>query len=128
MTNFWNDFKKFAVKGNAVDLAIGVIIGAAFGAIVTSIVDTIITPLLSLIVPNSSFEELTVEVGTAVFEYGRLIAAIIDFFIIAMVLFFIVRFILKLRKKEDETQPAKSPEDPADIKLLKEIRDELKKK
>jgi len=103
MTNFWNDFKKFAVKGNAVDLAIGVIIGAAFGAIVTSIVDTIITPLLSLIVPNSSFEELTVEVGTAVFEYGRLIAAIIDFFIIAMVLFFIVRFILKLRKKEDET-------------------------
>lgn len=128
MKKFWSEFKKFAVKGNAVDLAVGIIVGAAFSKIVSSLVENILTPIIGILSGGKSFENLSFTVGTATLKYGMFIEAVIDFLIISLVLFIALRFIMKLRLKQDTSQEKKKPEDPADIKILKEIRDELKKK
>src|SRR5688572_25610357 len=118
------EFKAFAMRGNVVDLAIGVIIGAAFSAIVTSFINDVITPLLlkpALDAAHlSKLEDLTVLGGV---KYGKFIGAAINFVIVAFVLFLIVKGINATRKKE-EAAPA---EPSAEIKLLTEIRDLLKK-
>lgn len=120
------EFKAFAMRGNVIDLAVGVIIGGAFGKIVGSFIEDVITPLLlkpALDAAHlSKLEELTI-FGTV--KYGNFLAAIINFLIIAFVLFLIIKGINSTKKKE-EAAPAPPP--PADVVLLTEIRDLLKQK
>ncbi len=121
------EFKDFAMKGNVVDLAVAVIIGGAFGKIISSFIDDVITPLLlkpALDAAHlSKLEELTI-FGTV--KYGNFLAAVINFVIIAFVLFMIIKGINAAKKKE-EAAPAPAPEPTAQEKLLAEIRDLLKK-
>lgn len=119
-----DEFKSFAIKGNAIDLAIGVVIGAAFGAITNSLVTDIITPPLGLLIGGIDFSTLAIPLGgTAVIHYGLFIQALINFIIIAFALFLIVRFLNKLKRPTPESAPAKNPE----LAVLEEIRDTLKK-
>ncbi len=118
------EFKDFAVKGNALDLAVGVIIGGAFGKIVGSLVTDIIMPVVGLFLGGVNFAGLGVKVNDAVIKYGSFIQAVIDFVIIAVVLFVIIRAANKLKKPPAPAAPAGPPED---IVLLREIRDALKR-
>ncbi len=121
------EFKAFAMRGNVVDLAVGVIIGGAFGKIVGSVIDDVITPLLlkpALDAANlSHLNELTV-LGTV--KYGVFLSAVINFVIVAFILFLIIKGMNAAQKKE-EAKPAVPAPPPADILLLTEIRDLLKK-
>ncbi len=121
----WAEFKKFIAKGNVLDLAVAVIIGGAFNAIVTSLVNDIIMPLVGLILGRVKFDALAIQVGEAVITYGKFIQAIVNFLIVAWVVFMIVRFYNNFRKKEEPKAP---PAPPADVALLTEIRDLLKAK
>src|SRR5690606_17899883 len=123
----WNEFKKFALKGNVLDLAVGVIIGAAFGKIVTSLVNDIIMPIIGLIAGGVDFSALTYKLsGNAELKYGAFIQTVFDFFIIAFSIFIFVRIISRFKKKE-EAQPA-APQTDKKEELLAEIRDLLKEK
>lgn len=121
------EFKAFAMRGNVVDLAVGVIIGAAFGTIVSSFINDVLTPLLlkpALDAAHlSKLEDLTI-LGAV--KYGKFLSSTINFLIVAFVLFLIVKGMNAAKKKEEAT-PSSPPEVPADIKLLTEIRDLLKK-
>jgi large conductance mechanosensitive channel len=117
------EFKEFAMKGNIVDLAVAVVIGGAFGKIITAFTEAIISPIIALILGKGGLSELTVTVGKTVFPIGLFIQAIIDFILIAFVLFLIIKAINSMKKKE-EAAPEATPED---IALLREIRDALKK-
>ncbi|MBS1517026.1 MAG: large-conductance mechanosensitive channel protein MscL [Bacteroidetes bacterium] len=116
------EFKEFISKGNALDLAIGVIIGGAFGAIVGSVVADLLMPVIGIIIGGINFSGLSVTIGSAVITYGKFIQAVINFLIIAFVLFLIVKGINSIRKKE-EAAPAEPPKEEI---LLTEIRDLLK--
>lgn len=120
------EFKAFIAKGNVLDLAVAVIIGGAFGAIVTSLVNDIIMPLIGVILGGTDFTTLAVTVGDASITYGNFIQAIINFLIIAFVIFMIVRTANNAKKKEEE-KPA-APKGPSTEDLLIEIRDLLKAK
>ncbi len=107
MKKFFEEFKKFAMRGNVMDMAVGIIIGAAFTAIVTSLVDDLLSPLLGLLV-RVNFSDLRVSVLGATFAYGNFIMAVINFLLVAFVLFLIIRAmnrISSLGKKEDEEKP-----------------------
>ena len=121
------EFKAFALRGNVVDLAVGVIIGAAFGTIVNSFINDVITPLLLKPALDaaqlSKLEDLTV---FGAVKYGKFIGATINFLIVAIVLFLIVKGMNAAKKKEEDA-PSSPPAVPADIQLLTEIRDLLKK-
>ena len=117
------EFKDFAIKGNVVDLAVAVVIGGAFGAIITALVDKIIMPIVGMII-GKSFNELSATVNGVPIQYGAFIQAVVNFLIIAFVLFLLIRSINKMKKKEE---PAAPPATPEDIVLLREIRDSLKK-
>jgi len=117
------EFKEFVTKGNIVDLAVAVIIGGAFGKIVTALTDSIIMPLVAMILGKGGMSELSFMVGNTVFPVGVFIQAIIDFILIAFVLFLIIKAMNSAKKKEVAT-PAAIAED---ITLLREIRDALKK-
>ncbi|MBL7743658.1 MAG: large-conductance mechanosensitive channel protein MscL [Chitinophagaceae bacterium] len=119
------EFKDFAMKGNVIDLAIGVVIGGAFGAIVSAIVDHVIMPIVGMITGGIDFDSLAITVGSAQLRYGMAITAIVKFIAIAFFLFIVVKAINKTKKKEEAAAPAAPPED---ITLLREIRDELKKR
>jgi len=119
----WQEFKKFAVKGNVIDLAVAVIIGAAFGKIVKSLVDDIIMPLLGILLGGISFTNLKVTVGEAVITYGVFLQNVVDFFLIALVIFFIIRLYKKLERKEEIKAEVKVDQKE---ELLREIRDLLK--
>lgn len=107
---FFAEFKKFIMRGNVIDLAVGVIIGGAFQAIVSSLVDDIVTPLLGIILGKVDFLSLAVKIGEATINYGKFITAIINFFIMALVIFAIIKVINdvseRLRKKPEEEEPA----------------------
>ena len=138
------EFREFAVKGNMIDLAVGVIIGGAFGKIVDSLVKDIIMPLITVVTgggvdftqkffvlgdnPNNlqSLDELT-NAGVNVLTYGNFLTILINFIILAWVVFLMVKMINRMRRKQEEAapEPAATPED---IELLREIRDELKKR
>jgi large conductance mechanosensitive channel len=118
------EFKDFAMKGNVVDLAVGVVIGAAFGAIVGAMVDHIIMPIVGMITGGVNFDTLSVKVGSAELKYGMAITAIVKFLAIAMFLFLVVKAMNASKKKEAAAEPPPTPED---IALLREIRDALKK-
>lgn len=117
------EFKEFAMKGNIVDLAVAVIIGTAFGKIVTALTDTIIMPIISLLMGKGGVHELSVTIGNTVFPIGGFLQAVIDFVLVAFVLFLVIKAMNTFMKKEPPP-PAATPED---ILLLREIRDALKK-
>ncbi|MGD8472724.1 MAG: large-conductance mechanosensitive channel protein MscL [Anaerolineae bacterium] len=119
------EFKDFINRGNVVDLAVAVIIGGAFGAIITSLVNDIIMPLIGVIIGGLDFASLSIQVDEATILYGSFIQAIVNFLLIALTLFLIVRSFNKLQK-EEEAAPAPPPEPSAEEKLLTEIRDLLK--
>lgn len=122
----WQDFKKFAMKGNVLDLAIGVIIGGAFGKIVTSLVNDVIMPIFGLILGGINFSDLQFQYGETLIKYGAFIQSIVDFLIIAFSIFIFIRLITNFKKKE-EPQAADVPPEPSKEEiLLSEIRDLLK--
>ena len=110
------EFRKFIAKGNVIDLAVAVILGAAFTAIVTSLTNDIIMPLIGVLMGGADFTTMAIQVGDATVAYGLFIQAIINFVLIALVLFFMVRGINKMQEKSKK------------VKLLSEIRDLLKKR
>ncbi|MCI5813570.1 MAG: large-conductance mechanosensitive channel protein MscL [Prevotella sp.] len=140
MSKFFNEFKEFAVKGNAVDMAVGVIIGGAFGKIVTSIVNDIIMPPIGWLIGGVKFTDLkcdlpSMDLGVEKLEpvtinYGQFLQTIFDFVIIAFCVFLLVKGINKLARKKakEEAKPAAPPAPSAEEKLLTEIRDLLKEK
>lgn len=136
------EFREFAVKGNVVDLAVGVIIGAAFGKIVDSLVADLIMPIVGLVFGKLDFSNLYVVLGTvpagvannladlkkagvAVLAYGNFITVAVNFIILAFIIFMMVKQVNKLRKKEETAPAVAAP--PEDIALLREIRDSLKR-
>jgi len=119
------EFKDFAMKGNIVDLAVAVVIGAAFGKIVSALVANIITPIVGMIMGGISFADLVITVGSAELAYGAFIQAILDFVIVALVLFMVIKAMNKM-EKEEEAAP-EEPAGPTQEELLSEIRDLLKK-
>ena len=94
----WKEFKEFIMRGNVLDLAIGVVMGAAFTAIVNSLVDSIIMPIVTSLTGNASVEDLSVQIGSATMNYGAFIQAVIDFLIIALILFLVVKGYISLGK------------------------------
>ncbi len=98
----WNEFKKFAFKGNVIDLAVGVVIGAAFGKIVSSLVKDIITPLLGMVLGGVDFTDLKITFGKSSIMYGNFIQTIFDFLIIAAAIFMFVKVFNKLTSKREE--------------------------
>lgn len=140
--SFVSEFKQFAIKGNAVDLAVGVIVGGAFGKIVDSIVGDLIMPLVGMILGNLDFSNLFVvlgknpnnlatlaelkKAGVSVFAYGNFLTVTVNFVLLALVIFVMVKQINHMRSK-DEAAPAEPPPPPEDVLLLREIRDSLKK-
>jgi len=118
------EFKAFAMKGNVVDLAVGVIIGAAFGKIVASLVEDVIMPLVGTLLGGVNFSGLAITVGSATLKYGKFIQTCLDFLIIAWAIFIAVKLINRLRKEE----PAAPAAPPKQEVLLEEIRDILKKR
>jgi large conductance mechanosensitive channel len=119
------EFREFAVKGNVVDLAVGVIIGAAFGKIIASLVGDIVMPLVGVLIGGVNYENLFVQVGEAKVMYGKFFQTVLDFLIIALAIFLMVRLINHWRRK-DEGKPAAAPP-PRQEQLLEEIRDLLKR-
>lgn len=122
----WNEFKQFAMKGNIIDLAIGVIIGGAFGKIVTSLVNDLLMPIFGLILGGLNFSGLQLQIGQAVIRYGVLIQSIVDFLIVAFSIFFFIRLLDRIKKKEIEKPPVEIKPTNEEV-LLAEIRDLLKK-
>ncbi len=127
MKKFMEEFKTFALKGNVVDMAIGVIIGGAFTSIVNSLVNDIFTPLIGVITGGWDFSNMVITVGTANVMVGSFINAVISFLIVALCLFSLVKAMNKLIKKK-EAEPAPAPAPSEDVVLLTEIRDLLKNK
>lgn len=123
------EFKKFIMRGNVLDLAVAVVLGAAFGAIVTSLTNDILMPLIGIILGGIDFAGLAVTVGGAVLTYGNFIQAIINFLLIAFALFLIIKGINRMTeaRKAPEAPAAPAPP-PEDIQLLREIRDLLRQR
>ena len=121
---FVTEFKDFAVKGNALDLAVGVIIGGAFAKIVESLVKDVLMPVVGLFLGGVNFSGLSIQVREAAVKYGSFVQAVFDFAIIAFVLFMIIRAANRMKKPAAPAAPAGPPED---VVLLREIRDALRR-
>ena len=142
MKKFLEEFKTFAMRGNVIDMAVGVVIGGAFGKITTSIVNDIIMPLISMLTGGINFSEwkwvlkeavmapdgVTVETAEVAVNFGNTIAIILDFIIIAFAVFCMVKALNKLHRKKEEPAPEPAPPAPTTEELLSEIRDLLKNK
>lgn len=137
---FWKDFKKFAMRGNIVDMAVGVVVGGAFGKIVTSLVSDIIMPLIGKLTSGVSLTDLKYVLTAAELDasgavvtpenaimYGQFIQTIIDFIIIAFSIFLVIRMMMKFQKKEEAAPPAPPAPTKTEV-LLEEIRDLMKEK
>ncbi len=127
----WNDFKKFAIKGHVLDLAIGVIIGSAFGKIVSSLVNDLLMPLLGLLGGGLNVSNLSVTIGDSIIKYGSFLQSIIDFLIVSFSIFLFVKVLTRLKLNDEllgekDIKPVTASESE-EIKLLREIRDSLKK-
>jgi large conductance mechanosensitive channel len=139
MSGFFQEFKEFAMRGNVVDLAVGIVIGAAFGAIVNSLVNDVIMPPIGLVMGNVDFSDLFInlsgqdyaslaaarDAGAPVIAYGSFINAVINFVIVAFAIFLVVKAMNRLRRKQEEA-PEETPAPPRQETLLEEIRDLLK--
>ena len=127
---FITEFKEFAMKGNVMDMAVGVIIGGAFGKIVSSLVDDVLMPIVGMITGNVDFTNLAFKIGegeeAAVLKYGNFIQNTVDFLIVAFCIFLMLKGINKLNRKKEEPAP-EEPAGPTQEELLAEIRDLLKK-
>jgi len=134
------EFREFALKGNMVDLAVGVIIGAAFGGLVQSVVNDLLMPIIGLITGGIDFSQMYWQLSGepavnleaareagATIAYGNFITLLINFLIVAWVLFFVIKGMNRMKRKQVE-EPAKAPPPPEDVQLLREIRDLLAKK
>lgn len=121
------EFREFAVKGNVIDLAVGVIIGAAFGKIVSSVVEDVAMPLLGTLLGGLNFSGLAITVGSATIKYGKFLQTCVDFIIIAWAIFLAIKVINRL-KREEAQAPAAPAAPPRQEALLEEIRDLLKNK
>ena len=124
----FKEFKTFVMRGNVMDLAVGVIIGAAFGKIVTSLVNDVLMPLLGILLGKVNFTDLTIKIGSATVKYGMFIQNIVDFLIVAFCIFLMVKLINKVMKKKDDDQKEEVKEKSDELKALEAIRDFLKKK
>ena len=120
------EFREFAVKGNVMDLAVGVIIGAAFGKIVSSLVEDVVMPVIGTLMGGLDFSGLAFKVGSATLKYGKFLQTCLDFLVIAWAIFFIVKLINRLKREEQKPAEPKAP--PRQEALLEEIRDLLKAK
>lgn len=138
MKQLLNEFRAFAVRGNMIDMAVGIIIGAAFGKIVSALVDAVIMPPLGLLIGGVDFSDLKITLQSAengaaevAIRYGQFLQTLFDFTIIAFAIFMMLKGINRLRamvEKQEAQKPAEPAPTPADIQLLTEIRDLLKKK
>ncbi len=127
MKGFVEEFKAFAVKGNVLDLAVAVVIGAAFGKIVASLVDNIIMPIVGMLLGGINFARMGVTLGESFIGYGSFIQSIVDFAIVAFVIFMVVKAIARLKGVDEVDGDAPAPAvTPEDIVLLREIRDALR--
>lgn len=127
-SGFFGEFKQFIARGNVMDMAVGVIIGGAFSSITTSLINDVIMPLLGIFTGSISFADMAVEINGAVIGYGNFIQAILNFLVMAFVVFCLVKAMNSFHRKKEEApnQPAPQPEPSAEEKLLTEIRDLLK--
>ena len=129
---FISEFKEFAMKGNVMDMAVGVIIGGAFGKIVSSLVDDILMPIVGMITGNIDFTSLAFQIGdgeeAAVLKYGNFIQNTVDFIIVAFCIFLMLKAINKMNRKKEEPEAPAAPAGPTQEELLAEIRDLLKQK
>lgn len=123
----FKEFKTFIMRGNVMDLAVGVIIGAAFGKIVTSLVNDILMPLLGILLGKVNFTDLSVKVGSSSIKYGMFVQNIVDFLIVAFCIFVMVKLINKVINKKEEPKEEKTVKTD-ELKVLEEIRDLVKKK
>jgi len=121
----WQDFKKFALKGNVMDLAVAVVIGAAFGKIVASLVADIITPLVGVLMGGINFTGLVFKVGKAEVMYGNFLQSVFDFLIVSFAIFMVIRLMMRFQRKKEEVVD-KGPAIDSKEALLVEIRDLLK--
>lgn len=126
MKKLWAEFKEFINRGNVMDMAVGIIIGGAFTTIVKSLVDDILMPFIGWVIGGRDFTAYTVQIGDATINYGTFIQNVINFFLISLTVFLLVKGLNSLKRKKDE-EPAPEPEPSEEVKLLTEIRDELKK-
>lgn len=128
MKGFIEEFKAFAVKGNVMDLAVAVVIGGAFGKIVSSLVTNIITPFMGVVLGGVDFTNLSFALGKEAVTYGVFIQAIVDFLVVALVIFLVIKAINNLKAKEEAKPEEEKVSGPSEeVKLLREIRDSLKK-
>ena len=141
MSGFITEFKEFAMRGNVVDMAVGIVIGVAFGAIVTSLVNDVIMPPIGLILGNVDFSDLFLNLsgqeyasaaeakaaGAPAIYIGLFINAVINFIIVAFAIFMLVKGVNRLRRQAEDPKSKDAPPPPADVMLLTEIRDLLKK-
>ena len=125
---FIKEFKEFAVKGNVMDMAVGVIIGAAFGKIVTSLVNDILMPIIGMLTGGIDFTGLKATIGEANITYGQFVQSVIDFVIVAFCIFLMLKGINKLNRKKQKPAAPEAPKGPTQEELLAEIRDLLKQK
>ncbi len=125
---FIKEFREFAIKGNVIDLAVAVVLGAAFGAIVTALTESFIMPLVSVITGKDGVENLSYAVGETIFPYGLFLQALINFVLVALVLFIVIRTMNSLkRKKAVQADAPAEPEYTLSEKLLMEIRDNIRR-
>jgi len=135
MKKFFSEFKAFISRGNVMDLAVGVVVGSAFTAIVNSLVNDIVMPVVGIIVGGINFTELKYVITPAVGDipesaiyYGSFIQAIVNFLLVALVVFTVIKAINKLHKKKEEAKEAEPPKPSEEVLLMREIRDILKEK
>jgi large conductance mechanosensitive channel len=128
-----SEFKSFAMRGNVIDMAVGIVIGGAFGKIVSSFVNDVLMPPIGILVGGMDFKDLAIvlkeasgDVAAVTINYGSFIQTVLDFIIIAFAIFMVVKAMNNLKKKEEEA-PAAPPKPSAEVELLTEIRDSLKK-
>lgn len=126
MKKVFKEFKEFISKGNVIDMAVGVIIGSAFSKIVSSLVNDVIMPLIGIIIGGLDFSSLSIKIKDSEILYGSFIQNVVDFLIIAICIFTVIKILNKFKKQPKE-EKTKSIEIPENIKLLTEIRDLLKK-
>lgn len=127
MKKFKKEFKEFIQRGSVLDLAVGMIMGTAFNSIVTSLVNDIIMPIIGILIGGLHFKGLSIKIKDAVITYGNFIQNVVDFLIVALCLFYVVKIINKLEKKTKKEEVKEPPKKSEEILLLEEIRDLLKK-
>lgn len=120
------EFKAFAIKGNVVDLAVAVVIGTAFGKIVSSLVDSVIMPAIGILLGGIDFSTMGFKIGEATIGYGVFIQSMVDFAIVAFVIFLVVKGISHMKGPKEDSKPVAPKPIPEDVLLLREIRDTLR--